>query len=119
MKICVCENLNAKKPLAQSLAELKAVGIEAVEIGAGGYPGKDHADPEILLNDEKAFEDWMNTIKESGLELAALSCHGNCVHPDPAIAADFEKDFRNCVLLAFLFHFLFFYYKQLQQAIRN
>ena len=100
MKICVCENLNAKKPLAQSLAELKAVGIEAVEIGAGGYPGKDHADPEILLNDEKAFEDWMNTIKESGLELAALSCHGNCVHPDPAIAADFEKDFRNCVLLA-------------------
>ena len=48
MKICVCENLNAKKPLDQSLTELKAAGIEAVEIGCGGYPGNDHANAEIL-----------------------------------------------------------------------
>ena len=100
MKICVCENLNAKKPLEQSLTELKAVGIEAVEIGCGGYPGNDHANADILLNDDKAFAEWIDTFKRCGVELAALSVHGNCVHPDKEVAASFEKDFRNAVLLA-------------------
>ena len=100
MKICVCENLYAKKTLDDSLTLLTAAGIEAVEIGCGGYPGKDHADPEVLLKDDKAFAEWINTFKKHGVELAALSCHGNAVHPDPAVAAQFDKDFRNCVLLA-------------------
>lgn len=100
MKICVCENLNAKKPLEQSLKELKAVGIEAVEIGCGGYPGNDHANADVLLNDEKAFGEWLDTFKRCGVELAALSVHGNCVHPDKDVAASFEHDFRNAVLLA-------------------
>ena len=55
MKLCVLANLYAKKPLDEALAILKSHGVEAVEIGCGGYPGKDHADPDILLNDEKAF----------------------------------------------------------------
>ncbi len=100
MKICVCENLNAKKPLEQSLKELKAVGIEAVEIGCGGYPGNDHANADILLNDDKAFAEWLDTFKRCDMELAALSVHGNCVHPDKDVAASFEHDFRNAVLLA-------------------
>ncbi len=100
MKICVCENLNAKKPLDQSLTELKAAGIEAVEIGCGGYPGNDHANADVLLNDEKAFAEWIDTFKRHDMILAALSVHGNCVHPDPEVAASFEKDFRNAVLLA-------------------
>ena len=100
MKICVCENLNAKKPLEQSLKELKAVGIEAVEIGCGGYPGNDHAHADILLNDDKAFAEWIDTFKRCDMILAALSVHGNCVHPDKEVAASFEKDFRNAVLLA-------------------
>ena len=100
MKICVCENLNAKKPLEQSLKELKAVGIEAVEIGCGGYPGNDHANADVLLNDDKAFGEWLDTFKRNDMILAALSVHGNCVHPDKEVAASFEHDFRNAVLLA-------------------
>ncbi len=100
MKLCVVENLNAKKTLDASLTELKALGVEAVEIGCGGFPGKDHANPDVLLNDDKAFEEWMNTFKKYGMELAALSCHGNAVHPDKDVAAMYDRDFRNCVLLA-------------------
>ena len=60
MKLCVVENLNAKKTLDASLTELKALGVEAVEIGCGGFPGKDHANPDVLLNDDKAFEEeWL------------------------------------------------------------
>ena len=100
MKLCVLANLYAKKPLDEALSILKGLGVEAVEIGCGGYPGKDHADPDVLLNDEAAFADWMATFKKYGMEIAALSCHGNPVHPDRATAEMYDRDFRNAVLLA-------------------
>ncbi len=100
MKLCVLANLYAKKPLDEALSILKGLGVEAVEIGCGGYPGKDHADPDVLLNDEAAFAQWMATFKKYGMEIAALSCHGNPVHPDRATAEMYDRDFRNAVLLA-------------------
>lgn len=100
MKICVCENINAKLTLDESLKRLKEAGIEAVEIGCGGYPGKDHADPDVLLNDSRAYKKWLDTFKKHDMPIAALSCHGNPVHPDKDTAAAFDRDFRNCVLLA-------------------
>ncbi len=100
MKLCVVENLNAKMPLEESLKKLKAIGIEAVEIGCGGYPGNDHANADVLLNDDAAFAEWLGLFKKYDIELAALSCHGNPVHPDKATAASYDRDFRNCVLLA-------------------
>ncbi|MBR5252591.1 MAG: sugar phosphate isomerase/epimerase [Clostridia bacterium] len=100
MKLCVFANLYAKKPLDEALSILKGMGVEAVEIACGGYPGKDHADPDILLNDEAAFAQWMATFKKYDMEIAALACHGNPVHPDPEVAAAFDRVFRNTVLLA-------------------
>ena len=49
MKLSVLANLYAQYPLEETLAKLKALGVEAAEIGAGGYPGKAHCDPEKLL----------------------------------------------------------------------
>ncbi len=100
MKLCVLANLYGTKPLDETLGILKGLGVEAVEIGCGGYPGKAHCDPEVLLNDEKALADWLALFKKHDIELAALSCHGNPVHPDAAIAASYDKDFRNACLLA-------------------
>ena len=100
MKLCVLANLYAKKPLEEVLPMLKGMGVEAVEIGCGGYPGKDHCDPEVLLNDDAKLKQWLDLFEKYDIELAALSCHGNPVHPDPAIAAAYDKDFRNAVLLA-------------------
>lgn len=100
MKLCVLANLYGAKPLDETLSILKGLGVEAVEIGCGGYPGKAHADPDVLLNDEKAFEEWINTFKKYDIELAALACHGNPVHPDKEIAAGYDRDLRNAILLA-------------------
>jgi len=100
MKLCVCANLYGALPLEDALARFKALGIESAEIGCGGYPGKDHCDPEVLLNDPAKLEAFKKAFADSGVELAALSCHGNAVHPDKELAAAYDKDFRNCVLLA-------------------
>lgn len=100
MKLSVLANLYAKYPLLETLEKLAALGVEAAEIGAGGFPGKDHCDPAILLNDQKALEDFKDAFKKTGVELCALSCHGNPVHPNKDVAKTFHDDFVNTVLLA-------------------
>ncbi|ONI39769.1 xylose isomerase [Candidatus Epulonipiscium fishelsonii] len=100
MKLGVFTCLLSNKSLKEALDYFKSKGIQMVEIGCGGYPGNAHANPEVLLNDDKALEDFKNTIKESGLEISALSCHGNPLHPQKDIAAKFDTDMRNCILLA-------------------
>ncbi len=100
MKLSVFAVCLADRPLKDALAYLKGKGVQAVEIGCGGFPGKAHCDPEVLLKDPAKLAEFKSTIEDSGIELAALSTHGNCVHPDPAVAAAFEKDYHNAVLLA-------------------
>ncbi len=100
MKLGVFTTLMSNKPLKDALDYFASIGIEAVEIGCGGYPGKAHADPDILLNDETKFQEFMKTIKDSGLAVSALSCHGNPIHPNKEIAARHKKIFEDAVLLA-------------------
>ncbi len=100
MKLSVLTNLFAAMPLDEALAKFEKLGIEAVEIGCGGYPGKAHCDPKVLLNDEKALKAWLDTFKKHNVEICALSVHGNAVHPDKAIAKQFHDDFVDAVLLA-------------------
>ena len=100
MKLGVFTCLLSDLPLAQALAYFKSLGIEMVEIGCGGYPGTAHADPEELLANPAKLAAFQQTIKDSGMEISAFSCHANPVHPSPEIAAAFDKDLRNAVLLA-------------------
>ncbi|CAN5740010.1 sugar phosphate isomerase/epimerase [soil metagenome] len=90
----------AGRSLAEVLKYAGDLGCEVVEIGAGGYPGNDHCDPEGLLADSVALEEFRRTVEESGLEISALSCHGNPLHPDDNLSRTYDEDFRNTVLLA-------------------
>ncbi|MCI8388250.1 MAG: sugar phosphate isomerase/epimerase [Clostridiales bacterium] len=100
MKLSVLANCYGSKTLDETLAIFAKMGVEAVEIGSGGYPGKAHANPAVLLNDEAEFKKFMATFEKYGIEPCALATHGNPVHPNKEIAAKFESDFRDSVLLA-------------------
>ena len=100
MKLSVLANLYGTKSLEETLQILSGLGVHTVELGAGGYPGKAHCNPEELLSDEAKYEAFMATLKKYDMEVCALAAHGNALHPDAAIAAQFDKDFRNAVLLA-------------------
>ena len=100
MKLSVLANLYGAKSLDETLSILSSLGVHTVEIGAGGYPGKAHCNPEELLADQKKFDEFVATFKKYDVEICALAAHGNALHPDKAIAAEFDKDFRNAVLLA-------------------
>ena len=100
MKLSVLANLYGAKPLDEALKIISGLGVHTVEIGAGGYPGKDHCDPAELLADEKKYNEFVNTLKKYGVEICALAAHGNAIHPNKEIADAFDKDFRCAVLLA-------------------
>ncbi len=100
MKLSVLENLYAEKTLEESLTIITGLGVHTVEMGAGGYPGKAHCNPEELLADTEKFNTFVDTFKKFDVEICALAAHGNPLHPDAATAAAYDKDFRNAVLLA-------------------
>jgi sugar phosphate isomerase/epimerase len=100
MKLGVFTVLLSAKGLEESLAYLKESGVQAVELGAGGYPGKAHVNPDILLSDEAAITELKELLKKYDMEISAISCHGNPVHPQKEIARSFHEDFEKAVLLA-------------------
>ena len=46
MKLSVLTNLYGSKSLDETLRIFTGLGIRTVEIGAGGYPGKEHCNSE-------------------------------------------------------------------------
>src|SRR6202050_3272248 len=69
------------------LAELKRYPqIEALEIGTGCWPGSEHIEVDKLLSSEEARRGYLARLGDAKLTISALSCHGNPIHPDAAIA---------------------------------
>jgi len=104
MKIGIFTALFHDKPIEEALDVIAEAGIQAVELGAGAYPGTKHLDDaggiEKLIKDEGARKKLLKMISDRGLTLDSFSVHGNPLHPDKAIAEDHHQAFENAVLLA-------------------
>lgn len=87
-------------PTRETFAYLHSLGVQTVELGTGGYTNKNHCDPDVLLADESKLAELKALLAEFELEISALSCHGNPVHPDKAVAAEYHRVFVNTCKLA-------------------
>ena len=100
MKLGVLSVILANDSLDETLKYLSGLGVSAVELGCGGYPGNAHCNPSELLKDDSKIKNLKKLVDDNGMIISALSCHGNPVHPDKKLAEGFNKDFENAVLLA-------------------
>lgn len=100
MKLGVFTVLFGGKPFEEALDIIRDAGLDAVEIGTGGYPGTAHCDPGALLEDEGKLKAFRQAIESRGLIISSLSCHGNPLHPQKAIAQGFHESFLKTVDLA-------------------
>ena len=100
MKLGVLTNMLGSWPFEKALDLFTSLGIEMVEIGAGGYPGKQHADPAVLLHSETELQKYKDLLKKYNVEISAISCHGNPVQPNKEIAKNFDTEMRQAILLA-------------------
>lgn len=100
MKIGVFAVLFAQRPLEDALDYITQAGGQTVEIGTGGYPGNAHADATSLMADAAARRAFKEAVSSRGLEISALSCHGNPLHPDANLSRAHDQAFRDTVQLA-------------------
>lgn len=100
MKLGVFDPIYGSLGLEQMLDRISELGLDAVELACGNYPGDRHCRPAELLNDRASLRRFRNAIESHGLIVSALSCHGNPIHPDGARASRDDAVFRDTVRLA-------------------
>lgn len=87
-------------PAEKAFAYLHGLGVQMVELGTGGYTNDNHLKPEVYLNDSGKVAEMQALLRENELEISALSCHGNPVHPNKETAAQYHEIFVNTCKLA-------------------
>ncbi|RNB88267.1 sugar phosphate isomerase/epimerase [Brevibacillus nitrificans] len=75
-------------------------GLKAVELGTGGYPGNSHCPLDELLDSRTKQQQFLAAIHSRGLRISALSCHGNPLHPQKAIAQEADQLLHKTLQLA-------------------
>jgi len=86
--------------LDEMLEKVSALGLEAMEIGTGGYPNNKHCALDEFIADKSKARAWQKKFEDKGIHVATLSCHGNPVHPNAQHAQKDADTFRKTVLLA-------------------
>ncbi|QLH83684.1 sugar phosphate isomerase/epimerase family protein [Halosimplex pelagicum] len=86
--------------LDDALAYLADQGVDAVELGCGGFVGDDHLPREEYLDDEDAQAELQALLDEHDLYISALATHNNPLHPDDERAARADTELREAIELA-------------------
>ncbi len=100
MKIGCFSVLFSDKKIEDVAQILQNLGIEAIELGTGNYPGDAHCKPDAFLDNKDAQADLKKVLANHGLTISALSCHGNSLHPNKSIAEAHESVRHKTTLLA-------------------
>lgn len=100
MELCVMSPVLQQMSLEDALAYLSSLGVDSMEIGAGGYPGKAHLDPKEYLGHPEKIDELKALLKKYDMKFSALACHGNPVHPNKEIAKQFHDEFVDAMKLA-------------------
>jgi sugar phosphate isomerase/epimerase len=86
--------------LEEALDYVASKGVDCVELCAGNYPGDPHFKPAELVADKNKRERMLAAVKDRGLTISALACHGNPLHPDQKFAKKHHETVRTAVQLA-------------------
>ena len=88
------------EPLEDALEYLSGIGVDAVELGCGGFVGDDHLPREAYLDDDDAQAELLELVEANGLRISALSTHNNPLHPDDERADRAVDEIEEAVRLA-------------------
>jgi sugar phosphate isomerase/epimerase len=100
MKLGLLTCMFGDKPLSEVLEIIRPLELDTVELGSGNYPGDAHCPTAELLKSKPKRDELLAMIKGEGLSISALSCHGNTLHPDAAIAKAHTKVMQDTIKLA-------------------
>lgn len=99
MRVGVFTPLLSQLPLPAVLKKLAELHIDTVELATGNYVGDAHCKL-TMLEDASALSEFQKALRDHGVSISALSCHGNPLHPDPTQAQQYREVSRKTILLA-------------------
>ncbi|MFP4191898.1 MAG: sugar phosphate isomerase/epimerase family protein [Candidatus Hydrogenedentota bacterium] len=102
MKLGLFLAMFGDKSFNEVLETIRPLGLQTVEFGMGNYPGAPHLNVKELLESKPKRDELLATLKGEGLEISALSAHGNCLHPDEAFAKANQEVQTDAIKLASL-----------------
>jgi sugar phosphate isomerase/epimerase len=100
MKLAVMTTGLLQHEFAAGLDRVRALGLDTIEVGCGGFHPKRYCDPAVLLADARALERWQAAFAERSLEISALALHGAPLAPDPAEAEAYARELEDACRLA-------------------
>lgn len=100
MKLGLLTVMFSDKPLKDVLDLIRPLGLQTVELGTGNYPGDAHCPLGEMLESKPKRDELLALLAGEGLEISALSCHGNPLHPDEAFASSNDKVMLDTIKLA-------------------
>ena len=100
MKLGVLTVLFGNMTLAKALDTVKGLGLDAVELGTGNYPGNKHCNLVKLLKSADDRKRLLDAVGSRGHEISALSRHGNPLHPNKKLAKAFDDTAKKTIMLA-------------------
>jgi sugar phosphate isomerase/epimerase len=100
MKLGVFTVLYGNLSFTEMLEKVKGAGVQAVEIGTGGYPGDAHCPRQELLTSAEKRKRYQEELEQRGLLLGSFSCHGNPLSPDEAFRKESDQALRETIELA-------------------
>ncbi|MBX7243885.1 MAG: sugar phosphate isomerase/epimerase [Candidatus Sumerlaeaceae bacterium] len=100
MRLGVFLALFGNQSLQTALDYVVKVGLDTVEVGTGNYPGSPHCDPFDLLRSTAKQKAFLDEFRKRGIQISALSCHGNPLHPDKKFAAQHARVHKATIELA-------------------
>ncbi len=100
MKLGVMNPVLSSYKFEDALSYLHSLGVDCIEIGAGGYPGNAHLKPEELIGNPEKTKEYKALLEKYEITISAISCHGNPLHPTKEIAEKFHNEFKNAILAA-------------------
>jgi len=99
MKLGVMSAMFGGMELKDALAYCQKVGLDAIELPVGCYPG----DPwgiSTVTEDPAKLAELKKMLDDHGIEVQGIAVHGNPVHPDKALAEADAAAHRKAVLVA-------------------
>jgi sugar phosphate isomerase/epimerase len=100
MKLGVYNAILHDRSLPEALDVIAELGLDAIEINAGGFLLPLHIPVDDLLESQAARDEYLGLFEEKGVALAGLNANGNPLHPDPAIGPKHSEDLRRAIRVA-------------------
>ena len=81
MKLAICTDVFADLSYTDMLDKVKSLGIDAVEMPAGGWGARKPCNTAVLLADEVKRQEFIGELEKRGMRTSALTTYCNPLWP--------------------------------------